>query len=226
MTPPAKPSAVKRELDELVGGLLELGVVDDANFSVLKRNGRCWDITFSGDQHVSLAMGDLEYAEIHRELSGLRSYNVKLIDGALLQLMYSFHDDCQLQHRLAFYPSPTLLPFRDDSGSYMQDEMFLEIVARRIVPFPIRFDYDDRIGVHIDVSHPKSHLTLGDVKGCRIPVTAPITPRWFFDFILRSFYQTERHDFVSGLPKHRIQFDTSITPSERRIVHLSIPELG
>src|SRR5690606_9999259 len=111
--------------------------------------------------------------------------NMKLVDGALLQMMYSVQGDALLRHRLAFYPSPNLLPFQDAADSYMRDELFVEIVQRRIVPFPLRFDFDGRENVHVDVCHPKSHLTLGDVKDCRIPVSAPLTPRWFLEFILR-----------------------------------------
>ena len=105
----------------------------------------------------------------------------------------------------------------------MRDDLFIEIVQRRIVPFPLRFDYDGREGVYVDVTHPKSHLTLGDVKGCRIPVSAPLTPRWFVEFVLRNFYQTATHDFVGGLPQHKLKFPTSITANETGLMHLVIP---
>ena len=181
------------------------------------------DITFSGSEHVSIALGDIEYVEIYRELADKRSFNMKLVDGALLQMMYRVEGDALLQHRLAFYPSPSLLPFQDDPDAYMRDDLFIEIVQRRIVPFPLRFDFDAREGIHVDVVHPQSHLTLGDVKGCRIPVSAPVTPRWFVEFILRNFYQTDKHDFIGGLPRHEIQFPASITPNEMGLMHLVIP---
>lgn len=183
-------------------------------------------MTFSGAEHVNIALGDIEYTDIYHELADKRSYNMKLVDGALVQMMYRVEDDRLLQHRLAFYPSPTLLPFRDDPESYIGDELFMEIVQRRIVPFPLRFDFDARDDVHVDVAHPQSHLTLGDVKGCRIPVSAPLTPRWFIEFVLRNFYQTEAHDFVSGLPKHKIHFQTTITANETGVMHMVIPYEG
>lgn len=223
MTPPTKPRLIKTELDAVIGNLIERGIGDDSNFSVLKQTGTCWEITFRGAEHVSIAMGEIEYSVIHHELAEKRSYNVKLIDGGLLQLMYRFQNDHLVQHRLAYYPSPRLRPFQDDPESYMGDEWFLEIVSRRIIPFPLRFDFDDRDGGYTEITHPKSHLTLGDVKDCRIPVTAPVTPRWFAEFILRNFYQTKKHDFVKTLPGHQLQFDESITPKERSIIHLAIP---
>ena len=167
-------------------------------------------------------MGDSDYSEIYRELSEKRSYNVKLIDGGLLQIMYLFEDDRLVRHRLAYYPSPSLRPFQEDSAAYLRDELFLEIVARRIVPFPLRFDFDEA-GVE-DVNHPGCHLTLGDVKECRIPVSAPLTPRWFIEFILRNFYQTREHDFVTGLPAHRFSFADTLTKDESRLIHVVVPQ--
>jgi hypothetical protein len=105
----------------------------------------------------------------------------------------------------------------------MRDELYIEIISRHIVPFPLRFDFDERDGVHKDVTHPKSHLTLGDVKDCRLPVTSPLTPRWFVEFILRNFYQTKRHDFVGSLPKHHLHLEPSISRNERDLIHLAIP---
>lgn len=217
------PKKIKEDIDGLIAELIGKGVCDDSNFSAIRSSGSTTDITFSGAEHISIAMSDIEYDLIYRELADKRSYNMKLIDGALLQMMYRIDDEELIQHRLAFYPSPTLLPFHEDPGAYMCDEIFIEIVKRRIIPFPLRFDFDGREGVHIDTVHPKSHLTLGDVEGCRIPVSAPITPRWFVEFILRNFYQTKAHDFISELPQHKIKFTTSITQNETGLIHMTIP---
>jgi len=217
------PNNLKEDIDGLISELIGKGVCDDANFSAIRSYGRQSEVTFSGSEHISIALSDIEYSDIYSELSNKRSYNMKLIDGALIQLMYRIDDNELMQHRLSFYPSPNLLPFQDDPDSYMRDELFLEIVQRRIVPFPLRFDFDARDGVHVDVTHPKSHLTLGDVKGCRIPISAPLTPRWFVEFILRNFYQTNTHDFVSDLPQHRIEFPMSITGNEKKLMHMVVP---
>ena len=75
-----------------------------------------------------------------------------------------------------------------------------------------------------NVQHPHCHLTLGDVRCCRIPVSAPLTPRWFIKFVLRNFYQTKDHDFVLGLPNHRLNFNSTITENEARLIHVVVPE--
>lgn len=215
--------SIKEDIDGLISKLIGKGICDDSNFSAIRKFGRTEEVTFSGSEHISFAMSDIEYTEIYCELADKRSYNMKLIDGALLQMMYRIEDNQLLQHRLAFYPSPNLLSFQEEPDSYMRDELFIEIIQRRIIPFPLRFDFDTRDGVHVDVAHPKSHFTLGDVNGCRIPVSAALTPRWFIEFILRNFYQTKTHYFISDLPQHKIKFPTSITKNELGIMHMIIP---
>ncbi|MCG5516251.1 MULTISPECIES: DUF2290 domain-containing protein [unclassified Ectothiorhodospira] len=217
------PKSVKEDLDSLISELIGKGICDDANFSAVRSYRDQADVTFSGAEHISIALDNIEYAEIYSELADKRSYNMKLIDGALVQLMYRIKNKALIQHRLSFYPSPNLLPFQNDPNSYMRDDLFLEIVQRRIIPFPLRFDFDARNGVHADGTHPKSHLTLGDVKNCRIPISAPLTPRWFIEFILRNFYQTDHHDFVRDLPHHRIKLPASITANEKSLMHMVVP---
>ncbi|PTQ55809.1 MAG: hypothetical protein BSOLF_1443 [Candidatus Carbobacillus altaicus] len=224
MKPPKKAETIKHDLEGLLTSMIERGIADDQNFPVLRfASNNVWEVTFAGAEHVSIAMGNIDYETLYKELSEKRSYTAKLIDGGLLQLMYRFEGERLLQNRLAYYPSPELRPFQEEPESYLYDELFLDIVSRRIVPFPLRFDFDETAAR--DVVHPMSHLTLGDVKGCRIPVSAPLTPRWFVDFVLRNFYLTDRYDFVSKLPNHRMYFDSTITVNERRLIHIVIPTI-
>ena len=215
---------IKEDIDGLISELIGKGICDDSNFSAIRSCGnKVVDITFSGAEYVSIALGDIEYVDIYHELVDKRSYNMKLVDGAILQMMYRIDGNELMQHRLAFYPSPILRSFQDGPEDYMRDELFIDIVQRRIIPFPLRFDFDNRKDICVDIFHPKSHLTLGDVKGCRIPVSAPLSPRWFIEFILRNFYQTDKYDFISGLPGHNLKFDDSITCNESSILHVRIP---
>lgn len=209
----------------MIGALIETGLCEDQNFPSIRQLGSNWEVTFSGAEHVSIGMGDTEYENVYRELAERRSYNMRLADGGLLQLMYRFDANHLLQHRLAFYPSPSLRPFPEEPDAYMYDELFIDIIRRHIVPFPLRFDFDDREEIHVDITHPKSHLTLGDIRGCRIPVAGPLTPRWFIEFIVRNFYQDEQYNFAARLPVHRTRFRSSITERERGLIHVQVPSL-
>lgn len=225
MTAPRVPRLVKESIDQLLSSLIGKGAVDDQNFAVLRQAGaETWEVTFDGAEHVSIAMDDIDYGAIHGELSDKRSFTAKLVDGGLLQLMYLFKHETLVRHRLAYYPSPSLRPFQEDAESYLRGDLYVEVVSRRLVPFPLRFDFDEEAAE--DVSHPRCHMTLGDVKRCRVPVSAPISPLVFAEFVLRNFYQTDAHEFVSCLPARGLSFASSITNNERQLIHVVVPEQG
>ncbi|MBX5460941.1 MAG: DUF2290 domain-containing protein [Steroidobacteraceae bacterium] len=225
MTAPRCAQLLKKDLEELLSKLIECGIADDQNFPIVRQvPTKGWEVSFDGAEHVSIVLGDIDYSEAHGELSKRRSYTAKLIDGGILQMMYLLEGERLIRHRLAYYPSPSLRPFQEDPEVYFRDELFLDIVSRQMVPFPLRFDFDE--GAAKDVEHPRCHLTLGDIKSCRIPVSAPLTPRWFIEFVLHNFYQTEKHDFVTRLPDHRFCFPRSLTDNEARLIHVIVPQLS
>ena len=120
-------------------------------------------------------------------------------------------------------PAPHLYDFQSSPEVYLEDELHGDVVAKSVVPFPLRYDYDKGNGCHRDVTHPKSHLTLGEYEHCRIPVSAPVTPHWFIDFVLRNFYDTPSRRYADELPPAGGSFDESITSNERRVVHVVVP---
>ena len=216
-------SRIRNQVNERIRRLVEIGLADRYHIGFLRRTGRRVEITFPNAIHVSLSLKNIEYAEIYLGLVRNGAYNVKMLDGALIQMMYEFVGDRLQRHRLAFFPAPHLHEFQNSPDIYLDDELHGDVVARSIVPFPLRCDYDGRDGRHTNVAHPKSHLTLGQYEHCRIPVSAPVTPHWFIDFLLRNFYQTPGRSYAEGMPAGGVVFEESISPAERRVVHLVIP---
>ena len=216
------PRATLDQINRLIRHLVEVSLADDQQFA-FRRETDVVEITFKNARYVSGALGGVSYADVYQDLARHRAFNAKLLDGALLQMMYIFSSGALRQHRLAFFPAPHLERFERDPESYDTDQMYADIVARNILPLPVRFDYDSRADRHMNVAHPKSHLTLGEYAHCRIPVTAPLTPHRFVDFILRSFYRTRSGEFASDLPRFRGVFAGSITPAERNVLHMTVP---
>lgn len=218
------PDQVKKQIDGIVGYLVETGLADDQRFAFQRnQGGGLVEVTFSGADYVSVALRDRTYDEIYRHLAEARSYNVRMPDGALIQMMYRYSNWTLQSHRLAFFPSPHLEEFQNNPDIYLQEEIYADVVARNIVPFPLRFDYDVQENSHQELLHPKSHLTLGQYQNCRIPVTAPMTPIRFADFVLRNFYHTAFIQYADGLPTFSESFDESISLSERNVVHVVTP---
>ncbi len=216
---------IKQQIDDVTRYIIESSLSDDQHFAFLRAGNSVGlrEIAFPDSQDIAIAMRNIPYDEIYQSLSERRSYNIKMLDGALIQMMYEFDNQTLTRHRLAFFPSPHLVEFQNSSDAYLEDELYAEIVARNIVRFPIRFDYDASESVHVDLEHPKSHLTLGQYVNCRIPVTAPLTPTQFMDFILRNFYDTARNKYADGLPCGAGRFNESISPSEREVTHIAVP---
>ena len=199
---------------------MEASLTDDQNFAIQRGTT---EITFKNAHCVSRALKGSPYSEVYEEFSRNRAFNAKLLDGALLQMGYIFNRDRLERHRLAFFAAPHLDPFDRDPDVYIDDELYADILARRIAPLGVRFDYDARDDRHRDISHPKCHLTLGGYEHCRVPVSKPLSPYRFIDFIIRNFYQTASKDLAAGLPRFGGTWPDSITPAERLVLHMAVP---
>ena len=219
------PVRIKNQINRLVAYLVEVSLSDSQNCAFQRKyHNNLEEVTFDKADYISTALKDRAYDEIYYELVKNGAYTAKMLDGALLQMMYMFSRNTLERHRLAFFPAPHLDEFQNDPDIYLEDEIYADILSKGKVPFPIRFDYDARSDVHVKLKHPKSHLTLGQYRNCRIPVTAPMTPFWFVDFVLRNFYHTAFARYADELPSCDGSFAESILPDERRIVHIAIPE--
>lgn len=219
-------SRIADQINQRIRRLVEVGLADRFQSGFPRQAGKRTEVTFPNAAHVSMALKNREYPEIYRLFVRERVYNVKMLDGALIQMMYEFSGDRLQRHRLAFFPAPHLREFQNSPDVYLDDELHGDVVAGSVVPFPLRCDYDGRDGRHVDVTHPKSHLTLGQYEHCRIPVSAPVTPHWFIDFLLRNFYQASGRGYAGytdEVPVGGVSFEESISPAERRVVHLVIP---
>ena len=215
------PNIILQEIYFLTEKLISINLSVSQNYpSFISTNNHVVEITFSGASNLSVALKNVEYHEIYRQLDRSNNYNLKLIDGALIQMSYTFFNETLISHRLCFFPSPSFEPFQNEPEIYELDEIYADVIAKNILPIPIRFDFDPANFCEFD--HPQSHLTLGQYKNCRIPVSSPISPSVFIIFILRSFYNTAYKKFEDLFQKAPTLFDESITLNEKKHLHVSI----
>lgn len=213
------PNSVRRQFAEFVDRLITTSL-SVKQFSPAIRTIPGSDVLIGRKVSTAIALRDVSYDTVYRELDSNEAYDVKLVDGGLLLLQYRFHaNGTLLQHRLGYFPSPTLPTVDEAPELYENDELYADIIDRRLVRFPIRFDYAPK--QHTDVVHPASHLTLGQYENCRIPVSGPLGPNSFGMFIIRNFY-------CRAYTRHKNKFDRrtepverleSITFAERRLSH-------
>jgi len=97
------PNSIEAEINRLTSELISKGLCDDQNNAfVSKTSSDCYEVTFANAAKISVALKDRDYDDIYIELADARAYNMKLLDGAIIQLMYEFKKKELIRHRLAF----------------------------------------------------------------------------------------------------------------------------
>ena len=185
-------------------------------------------ISWNNQRDISIAIKNLPYNLKYNSLKTNRNFNFKMIDGALIQMMYEYDASGRklISHRLAFFPSPNIERYDTDPESYEEEYFnrseFYDLIERNIVVFPIRFDYNVDIDRFIEIEHPYSHATFGEYNYCRIPVSGPLTPSIFINFILRNFYNYAFRTKGIFCEISKTKFNNTITKNESKTMHFNI----
>lgn len=213
------PKDVCRQISNFIERLISSSL-SIKQFEPSVRGGEGGSFLIGRRQSSGIALRDIAYDDVYREIESNDAYDVKLVDGGLLIFQYRFDNtEALMQHRLAYFPNPILPTVDEAPALYEQDELYGDIIARRLVRFPIRFDYAP--SQQRDMIHPASHLTLGQYENCRIPVVGPMGPNSFGTFIIRNFYcrayTRNKNKFDRRMPLlDRIE---TISVAEQRISH-------
>ncbi len=178
------------------------------------------EICISSCKDISFTLSSMNYRDLYNESYKRNLFNYLMLDGALIQFNYLFNKDKIYKHRLAYLPNPDMEAFQHEPEIYVEQPMYAEIVEPSVVPVPIRFDYDET--AFEELNHPKSHLTLGQYKNCRIAASSPISPIIFIDFILRSFYNTAYRSYNHHIKYPKRCFDPTITENEKSFLHMNL----
>lgn len=216
------PRRTREQINTLIEYLVEVGLSDDQQFA-FERGNATVEVTFENASYVTEALSGQPYENIYGLFKKQRVFNVRLLDGALVQMQYLFSGSNITKHRLAFLPSPHLVQYEREPTLYDMEHTFAEIVGRRVIAIPMRFDFDADDLRHTELNHPKSHLTLGEYSQCRIPVSSPLTPHCFIEFLLKHFYRTRSREFTTTIPHLAGTFSRCITTQEQNTVHIALP---
>ena len=213
---------VLKEIIQLTHLLVGSGLSANQNYPLEKTDTKgIVSVEWKNVENLSISLRNIEYKEIYNELDKNRDYSIKLLDGALVHMMYKFKDNEIISHRLAFYPSPKLESYQNEPELYEEDEIYADVIYKNIVAFPIRFDYN-KDEVKSEYPHPISHGSLGQYKNCRIPVWGPVSPRVFMEFIFKNFYSKAFYKFLHNkMPKFCTTF-TTIKEYESKELHFNL----
>jgi hypothetical protein len=162
------------------------------------------------------------YEDLYSDQLARGCYQLRLPDAGLIQMSYKFMGRDLCSQRLAYLPSPDLLPFQTDPDLYLGETAYLEVVGSQVMSVPVRFDFDDRVGVPTP-GHAASHMTLGQYANCRIPISRPSLPSTFVEFIVRHFYSTPEMSIGIIGDRSMRAFAPSLTKEDGNGAHLLIP---
>lgn len=209
---------------QLTNELIATNLSISQNYPVISNYpGRVQEVSFSKTEAHALLLAGVAYDTVYAELEKKNLYNLKLIDGGLIQFLYRFVKGQLVAHRVGFFPAPHFHAYDEEPELYESDELYSDVIAEGLVRFPVRFDYDADSSRHRELDHPKVHLTLGQYPNCRIPVSCPITPRHFAHFILRNFYFVAMRSRASGIALNCQGMARDMSSGEMRAMHLVIP---
>lgn len=222
----------RKEISDITGYLIANSLIDSQNYPARRQRidnievlqSDYWESDY-WDNARRMQRANVEYATHYRELAAAGAYDLRFLDGALVQLQYEFATDTGDLRRgcASFLPAPDLLPYQDESALYLLDEVYGDVVDRRVVTVPIRFDFDSRADVIQTVHHPQSHLTIGQYPLCRVAVCSAVTPYYFLELVLRCFYRTRQSLPTEGMPGPKARMNKTITLEEEGLVHICLP---
>lgn len=217
------PTDISSQIRAITSDLIKLGLCDDQSFPSIRNNdAEIIEVGLSKVIDLSIVLKNIPYQDLYEELSSTRAFNLKMLDGALIQMMYIFKRQQIKAHRLAFFPSPNLEEYQNNPEVYSTESVYADVIERNVVTFPVRFDFDNCEKTAKPITHPRSHLTLGQYKNCRIPVSSALSPCSFIHFILRNFYNTAFRDFCENITFSQECFPNSLFEEEQSISHLLI----
>lgn len=219
-----KINDVYKEINFITQKLVGLGLSVKQNFPFWSGNS----ISCKEGVDLSLVLKNVSYQDKYAVLNAENNYNIKLIDGALVQFMYNFNNRGKnlIAHRLAFFPAPHLENYEDNPENhelkYFGDSEFHDIIDPNVVNTPIRIDFNSDVKRFQDTHHPYTHIHFGEYESCRIPVYSPVTPSIFINFILRNFYNTALREYCDDFSfPAKAKFDSTITANEKKVIHFS-----
>lgn len=185
-------------------------------------------ITWSGQNDISKSLKNIPYLDKYKTLEKDKNFNLKMVDGGLIQMMYEFTNNGKelSAHRLAYFPRPLMYTYDENpieyEESYFGNSEFHDLIEKNTTSFPIRFDYNASDKIFIEIDHPYSHVTFGEFKNCRIPVNSPLSPSIFMNFIIRNFYNYAFKKKGVFCEISKIRYTDTITPKESNTLHFNI----
>lgn len=193
----------RADIEAVVTQLLAASLATDANAIFIVENGDEQVVTWRSDPGLSRFFGSPPTLNQYLDVIAARNYSVLLIDGAALQLSYTFAAGELTKHRLCYIPNPLARIQATHSDLNVDDLLDLlssdDLRDALVLESAVRFEYD---ATAASEAHPAAHIHFTR-DCCRLPMSRPITVRQFIHFVMRHFYPRwySEHSFLREVPR-------------------------
>lgn len=171
-------------------------------------------IDYSSKSEISGLLFDdnISAIDLYSELIKNNQFCIQFIDGSILLYSCLIHCDTLEKQRIVY-----IKPYDDYEEVEHEvgwEEYQTEEWSGKQLSFPllIRIDYDSTVEKS---DHPKCHLTLSNIKNCRIPVISNISLERFVEFILNQIFN------IYDIKIEKFGYSKSISDNEEKMIHIS-----
>lgn len=204
-----KANTVKSEISCLISQLIQSKLCIGQQFPSVKNIGGKFCVGVLNNRS-KFFFKDHTSEVIYEDIISSQSFSLILIDGAIIQFLYTFDKEQVFSHRLLYLPKPMSLAIQEDRD--------LQLLKNKPL---IRIDFTDE--GNEEFNHSITHMHLDNYEDCRIPVSAPVGPRAFMYFILRNFYRSESENFFNNHKRDLgTSFSATITDNESEEMHIGL----
>lgn len=223
---------LKTEFNDCLLFLQKMGFSHQENWNHIEKNAfipNCEHLGFLEFENIQ------DYVKKHKQLSKKRQFSMLTYDNTIIYIEYKFAETEIAESRYLVLPDLTIYSGESTPDSYLDEEqsVYIEMTNSYQLNFPIRIDFDN--GKLKDESqkpvvpgeHSPSHIHLGFIEGCRIPLSRPLSPKIFFKFLIenfyRNFYEENKQDIdVFFDIQHVILFSEEINYLDKRKLYFDI----
>ncbi len=178
-----------------------------------KNNRHTLEYSTKSDTSKILFDTSLSALELYEVLHNANQFNFEFKDGSILLFECTIEGKSIIKQRIT-YIKPFNGYIRDDheTDTWELYQSSDETTVNLSFPILIRIDYNRN---EKNADHPLSHLTLSNIKNCRIPIKANLSFDRFVEFILQQIFNI----YDLSIPK--INQEETIRTNEKNMIHLN-----
>lgn len=207
-------SEIIKSYNSLILKLNSKKMISSYNDLAYSYHHKSFYIDYSSKSEISGLLFDdnISAIDLYSKLLRNNQFCIQFVDRSILLYSCLIHCNALEKQRIVY-----IKPFGDYEETERElgwEEYQTDEWSGRQLSFPllIRIDYDSKAEKS---DHPKCHLTLSNIKNCRIPVVSNISLERFVEFVLHQIFN------IYNIKIEKSEYSKSIRDDEEKMIHVS-----